>query len=118
MKQKVTERVIEIEKRLDERDGMELWACCVGKLKKDRYVFNGGHGIMWELDLLKHDGNIYFMLAEVELAEGMPRPKVVPEFMKNHIAFEVPLDDDRFSNKRLGDLTYAKELYSQVLSYV
>ena len=36
-KQKVEERVIEIEKRLDDRDGQDLWSVCVGKLKKYLY---------------------------------------------------------------------------------
>lgn len=117
MKQKVTSRVVEIEKKLDDRDGGELWECCVGKLKKDRYVFKD-HDLTWELDLFKHDGKIYFMLAEVELPEGLPRPKTVPALMQHHILYEVPLTDDRFSNKRLGDLNYARSLYAQMISEV
>lgn len=111
MKQKVTDRVVEIEKKLDDRDGNDLWSYCVGKLKKDRYVFKD-HGIVWEIDLFKHDGSIYFILAEIELPEGSPRPKLQLDFIKSHILYEVELTDDRFSNKRLGDLNYARQLYS------
>jgi CYTH domain-containing protein len=113
-KQKVTDRVVEIEKKLDERDGMDLWNVAVGKLAKDRYVFDE-KWIKWELDLLKHDGSIYFILAEVELNEGTPRPKTMPNFMQKHCLYEVPLSDDRFSNKRLGDVNYARDLYNKLL---
>jgi hypothetical protein len=53
------------------------------------------------------------VLAEVELKEGSPRPKRLPEFIKKHLLYEVPLTDDRFSNKRLGDVDYATRLYWQ-----
>jgi CYTH domain-containing protein len=113
-KQKVTDRVVEIEKKLDERDGSDLWNVAVGKLSKDRYVFDE-NCVDWELDLMKRDGGIYFILAEVELPEGARRPKVMPWFMQKHSLYEVPLSDDRFSNKRLGDVNYARDLYNQLL---
>jgi CYTH domain-containing protein len=113
MKQKVSSRVIEIEKKLDERDGQDLWEYCVGKFKKDRYVFPQ-QGVVWELDIFKHDGQIYFMMAEVELPEGANRPKSKPDFLKNYILYEVPLSDDRFSNKRLGDIGYARSLCAKL----
>lgn len=115
-KQKVSNRVVEIEKKLDERDGHDLWGVAVGRLKKDRYVFNRD-GVKWELDLLKkHDGSVYFMILEVELPEGHPRPKKLPDFLKNHVLYEVPLTDDRFSNKRLGDVNYARQLYAELIT--
>jgi CYTH domain-containing protein len=113
LKQKVTTRVVEVEKKLDDRDGADLWPCCVGKLKKDRYVFPHD-GNIWELDLFKQDGSVYFILAEVEVSEGAPRPKTIPELFRDHVLLAVPLDDDRFSNKRLGDHIHAKALYKQV----
>lgn len=112
-KQKVTDRVIEIEKRVDSRDGQGLWEIAVGKLTKDRYVINHNE-IYWELDFFKSDDKIYFLLAEVELSEGAPRPKLIPSIFKKHVLLEVPLTDDRFSNKRLGDVNYAKQLYEQI----
>lgn len=113
-KQKVTDRVIEIEKRLDNRDGQDLWEIAVGKLTKDRYIIKHT-GICWELDLFKMtDGGIYFVLGEIELSEGAPRPKSVPPILKKHVLLEVELTDDRFSNKRLGDVDYARNLYKQM----
>lgn len=111
-KQKINSRVIEIEKKIDSRDGHDLWDVCVGKLKKNRYAIDN-EGVTWELDIFKK-GTLYFILAEVELEEGAPRPKTVPPFLKDYILYEVPLTDDRFSNKRLGDAEYATNLYKQI----
>jgi len=114
-KQKVDERVIEIEKRLDDRDGKDLWSICVGKLKKDRYVIED-KGIKWEVDFFKKGHHLYFVMAEVELPEGASRPKLVPDFLKEYILYEVPLTDDRFSNKRLSEVEFATNLYHQILN--
>lgn len=118
-KQKVRNRVIEVEKRLDDRDGNDLWSVCVGRLKKDRYAIcdedaadNGKFGV-WEVDFFKK-GNLYFVLAEVELAEGSPRI-ASPDFIKDNLLYEVPLTDDRFSNKRLGDVEYATSIYQKIV---
>lgn len=112
-KQKVENRVIEIEKKLDDRDGTDLWSVCVGKLKKDRYVIED-KGITWELDFFKKGHHLYFVLAEVELPEGASRPKTIPDFFKNYVLYEVPLTDDRFSNKRLAEVEFATQLYSEL----
>lgn len=111
-KQKVRNRVIEIETKLDQRDGEELWGVCVGKVFKDRFVFYEHNGT-WELDFFRKGTHRYFTLAEVELEEGAPRPGP-PEWLRNHILYEVPLTDDRFSNKRLGDVEYAQRIYQEI----
>lgn len=112
-KQKVGDRVVEIEKKLDQRDGADLWSVCVGKLKKDRYVIDH-KGITWELDFFKKGHSLYFVLAEVELPEGASRPKVIPDFFKDYVLYEVPLTDDRFSNKRLAEVEFATQLYQEI----
>lgn len=114
-KQKVTKRTIEIEKKLDERDGNDLWAVAVGKLKKDRLIFPHD-GIKWELDLFKFDNEIYFIMAEIELDENSHRPKHILPLLKPYVLYEVPLTDDRFSSKRLGDVNYSKQLYNQLVA--
>ena len=111
-KQKINNRVIEIEKKIDSRDGHDLWDVCVGKLKKNRYAIDN-KGIMWEVDFFKKE-NLYFILAEVELEEGAPRPKKLPNFLKDHILYEVPLTDNRFSNTNLGDIDFATNLYNEL----
>ena len=112
-KQKVSKRVIEIERKIDQRDGEDLWKVCIAKLKKTRYIFDN-EGIIWELDFFKNGNNLYFIQAEVELEEGAKRPKDVLGILKDFVIYEVPLSDDRFANKRLGDVEYATNLYSQV----
>ena len=112
-KQKIKCRVVEVETKLDERDGEDLWDACVGKLLKDRYVFKENNG-NWELDFFRKGSHRYFTLAEVELEEGAPRPDA-PPWLDKHILFKVPLTDDRFSNKRLGDVDYAQRIYNKLL---
>ncbi len=114
-KQKVAKRVVEIEKKLDDRDGNDLWEVALSKVKKDRHVFNHD-GIAWELDLFKFDNEVYFIMAEVELLEGAARPKMVLSLLRNFVVYEVPLTDDRFSSKRLADVNYAKQLYQQLIT--
>lgn len=112
-KQKVATRVIEIENKIDSRDGIELWNACIGKLKKSRYVMPGKP--KWEVDFFyDHIGHLYFCMAEVELAEGSDPPEKVPDYLKEHLIYEVPLTDDRFSNKRLSDVEYATKLYHSI----
>ena len=114
-KQKVDDRVIEVEKKVSIRDGKDLWKVAINKLNKTRHVFVHENN-QWELDLFKADVDVYFILAEVELDEGKSRPKKMPVFMKKYLLLEVDLDDDRFANKYLGDQEYVKNLYQDVLS--
>lgn len=113
-KQKIGDRVIEIEKKLDARDGNDLWTVCVGKLKKERYVFVDKKNYVWELDMFRYGSHLYFIQLEIELSEGAARPKSIPDFLKKHLLYEVPLTDDRFSNKRLSDVEYASNLYTKI----
>jgi CYTH domain-containing protein len=110
LKTKDADRTIEIENPIDARDAQDLWSRCYWKLKKDRYVYAEG-GIKWEIDLFKENGEVYFILVEAELPEDAPRPKKLPGFLKRHLIYEVPLTDDRFSNKKLADVDYAQKLY-------
>jgi len=111
-KQKVGDRIIEIEQELDDRDGQDLWSICVRKLKKNRYVIED-NGIKWELDFFKNGNNIYFVLLEVELPEGSSRPKTVPDFIKEYVLYEVPLTDSQFSNRLLSEVDFATEIHKQ-----
>jgi len=118
-KQKVVERKIEIEQVISSRDGMDLWEIAVSKLKKVRhYVENEDRrdNTVWEIDLFyNHNvGDLYFAMAELELPEGSPPPEELPDFLQKFLLFKVPLTDDRFLNKRLGDMGYAKNLYKEI----
>lgn len=113
-KLKDADRTIEIETPLIERDAFDLWGRCSWKLRKDRYI-HAENGIDWEIDLFKTNDRIYFILAEAELPEGSLRPKKIPCFLKKHLIYEVPLTDDRCSNKRLGNVSYADKLYEHLI---
>jgi CYTH domain-containing protein len=113
-KLKDADRTIEIETPIDSRDGEDLWTRCYWSLTKDRYVCEK-YGIRWEIDFFKHKNDVYFILAEAELPEDAPKPEKLPGFLKKHLIYEVPLTDDRFSNKRLGSVSYAKKIYKQLL---
>lgn len=112
-KQKVGDRVVEIENRIDKRDGVDLWEVCVGKLKKVRHICDD-KGIKWEVDFFYKGTHLYFILAEVELPEGAPPPETLPEVFADHVVYEVRQDDERFSNKRLGDVDYATQMYRDI----
>lgn len=111
LKHKTKNRVIEIEQRIDARDALDLWKDCDRKLKKTRYVVRDKYNQAWEIDFIKKDKTVYFVQAELELMESEKRPTELPDFIRDEILYEVPLTDDRFSNKRLGDVDYAKKLY-------
>jgi len=106
-------RVIEIEKKLDGRDGSELWDICVGKLKKERFSFDNGN-VTWELDFFLNHNQVYFVLVEAELPEGESRPEM-PSFLQPFLLYKAELEDDRFSNKRLGDVDYSTKIYKELL---
>lgn len=115
-KQKVTGRKVEIEKDLEPRDGMDLWEVSTRKIKKIRHYADNRDRTVWETDLFYNldTGDLYFAMAEIELPEGSPPPEKLPDFLQKFLLFKVPLTDDRFSNKRLGDMEYAKTLYTEI----
>jgi CYTH domain-containing protein len=109
LKQKVGDHTVEIETKLSAADGNDLWSKCQGKLRKTRYLLWETTG-RWEIDVFFDENNeVYFAMAEIELYFGADRPPI-PELLKPYLVFEVPLTDDRFSNKLLGDVEYAKGL--------
>lgn len=112
-KQKVNGRVIEIEKKIDERDFNDLWNNCLNKVQKERYVYESGP-IQWDIDFFKHNNQTYFAMAECEMPEGMLEPGYVPDIIDPHILYVVPLDDPQFSTKRLACLVHAKKMYKKL----
>lgn len=74
---------------------------CYWTLSKDRYIYEED-GLKWEIDFFKNGEDLYFVMAEIELPEGHVRPTKIPSLLKQHLLYEVPLTDDRFSNRKLG----------------
>jgi CYTH domain-containing protein len=115
-KQKVGDRVIEINTQIPSRDGEDLWATCKPTLKKVRisYLAINSVKVRWFVDFfLDSQEKIYCVLAEVELDEGSPRPRP-PEWLQKAMVYEVPLHDERFSSKSLADVEFARGLYDVV----
>lgn len=113
----VGRRVVEIEKKISERDFNDLWSQSVNKLEKIRYLVLDEATQLWEIDFfLDHNNEIYFCVAELEMPEGQENPHFIPHFIKNNLICEVGLTDSRFSSKLLADVRYAKNIYSQIRS--
>lgn len=109
-------RVIELEEKIDQRDFDDFWSICLNKLEKIRYLVKGVHYV-WELDFFKdYQGDTYFALAEVELPEGVPTPDILPDIVRRNLLYEVPLTDNRFGNKLLGDARYAADILQNIKS--
>lgn len=116
-KQKVNDRVIEIEKKLDPRDFSDLWDSTLNRVEKQRYVVNFDESI-WEIDFFKHHHDeTYFVLAEHEMPEDQKQPNHIPEFILNNLIYAVPSDkDDDFSTKRLACVRHAKKTYKELIN--
>lgn len=115
LKQKVDGCTMELEFDIDSRDGEGLWKICGRKLTKCRHTFqdaqNGSTLFGWEVDVFfTADRWPYFVMAEVEMPENAPPPPL-PEWLRKYVLYQVPLTDDRFSNKMMCDVQYATELY-------
>jgi len=113
-KYKVETRLIEIEKRIDRRDYHDLWKIALNKIWKIRYNLfyeDRGDAQLWEVDFFLDElGKAYFAMAEFEMAEGELAPDVVPPLISKHVVFEVPLQDDRFTSKKLSCQQHASEM--------
>lgn len=107
-------RQIEIQTKIDQRDGEDLWKLCDRKLEKYRHVCVMG-GYKWELDKFVYCGETYFSMMEVELDEGLPSPPLPPLF-EQYLLWEVPLTESCCSNTKLTDVHYAANLYLELLT--
>ena len=114
-KQKINNRVVEIEKRLDERDFEDLWTACLNKVQKKRYVFIFKK-CTWDIDFFKnHYGETYFAMAECEMPEGQVEPEFIPDIIQKNLLYAVPVDNDQYSTKRLACEQHAKKLYKKLI---
>ncbi len=106
--------LVEIETAISREDFDLLWPLCVEAVQKTRYI-KETHDGEWVVDfLLDAQGDVYFVLAEVELARFKALPDEIPAEISNHIVFAVAADDNRFTNKKLSDPDYARHLLAKV----
>ena len=115
-KQKVNDRVIEIEKKIDKRDFDDLWTTCLNKVQTYRYSFYLDKNL-WEIDFFKnHHNETYFAMAECEMSEDYIEPEFIPEFIEKNILYFVPIDSDDYSTKRLACFSHAKKIYKKLIN--
>jgi len=108
--------LVEIETAISREDFELLWPLCVEAVRKTRYVKETADG-EWVVDFLRDDKDrVYFVLAEVELSRFEMTPDEIPAEIAGHIVFAVPADDNRFTNKKLADRDYARELLEAALA--
>lgn len=106
--------LVEIETSISRDDFELLWPLRVEAVQKTRYVKNiGDHE--WVVDFLHDDdGATYFVLAEVEMPRFQAAPDVIPDEIRDHILHAVDADDNRFTNKKLSDRDYARDMLAKV----
>ncbi len=106
VKKNVGAQVVEIETRISEADFNKLWPTAFNKVMKFRYIYNG-----WEVDFFKDANQAnYFGVAEIELPVWQREPRSIPDLINKQIIYPVPIEDKRFSNKKLGNVGYAINL--------
>lgn len=111
-KQKINDRVIEIENEISKIDFDELWSFTNIKLEKIRYTLVQNDEI-WVVDAFQYDGT-YFLMAEFEMPDGQKEPEFIPEIIFKNLLFPVPREDGRFSSMKLADVEHAKKTYLQL----
>lgn len=105
-------RDTEIETDLSQEDFDDLWDECDESMQKDRYLNpQNPEGYEWSIDYLQDEnGTVYFVLAEVEMPEGVEEPEHIPDIIKPYIAYRVPKGDFNYSNKKLADPDHARAM--------
>lgn len=108
-KQNFRDKIIEIEDRISEEDYEELATEASSWTRKTRYYIGG-----WEVDFFKYNAKNYFIMAEIELPDGVNEPYGIPSFITTNLTFVVPRNDSSFSSKKLSDPTYAQKMLETI----
>lgn len=117
VKFKTTERLVEIETKIDKRDYDDLAMMVTSWLSKTRYIIND-NGYKWEVDLFfnRVTQSRYFIMAEVEIPESDKAPSTIPDFISDNLLYEVPQhNNSTYSSKKLSDPVYASKTYQHLL---
>lgn len=108
------QELVEIETEISREDFDMLWSECAVALDKTRYSKQDGHGD-WVVDFLRDSaGELYFVLAEVELPRGVAAPSAIAAEIAPFVLHAVAPADSRFTNKRLTNVEYASALYLEI----
>jgi len=108
---------IEVETEILSEDYSKLNKRALSRLCKIRYGILHRSSI-WEVDLFYRklsDPLPYFILAEIELPAGQVAPVSIPSVVSKHLLYEVPLENNEFSNTKLCSAQYAEAKYQELL---
>ncbi len=108
------QRLIEIDPAIDARDYNDLKTECHTLLLKTRYKKEVGQE-EWVVDFLRNkNGKNYFVMAEVEMPEGVDDPQqILPEIAES-VVWTVEKNDARFTNRKLVKESHAIQMYKMM----
>lgn len=78
------------------------------------YVDDDNEDIVWDVDFFTEQDEVYFVMAECEMPEGMEKPPSLPEFIRKYKIHCVARDDNRFTSKKLGTPAHARLLLAEI----
>lgn len=108
------QELVEIEAEISREDFDMLWSERATALDKTRYAKRDDSGD-WVVDFLRAEsGELYFVLAEVELPRGVAAPSAIAAEIAPFVIYAVAASDSRFTNKRLTNVAYATALYREI----
>jgi len=109
-----TRELVEIETALSAEDFNLLWPLCEERVRKTRHIKLTDDG-EWVVDFLRNaKDQVYFVIAEVEMARHKTEPDQIPREIALAIVHAVEPGDNRFTNKKLSDPDYAEDLLDKV----
>jgi len=108
------QELVEVETEISHEDFDMLWSERAAALDKTRYAKTLPSGD-WVVDFMRDGaGEVFFVLAEVELPRGVAAPSSIPSEVAALVIHAVDAADNRFTNKRLTDIAYATALYREI----
>ena len=109
-------RITEIELDIDKEDFNDLWLECKKPITKTRYLApDSPEGYEWSVDFLEtKKGNTYFVLAEVEMPEGLEQPPEIHPLIASLDFYAAAKKDTAFTNKKLSNKSHAKRMYRRI----
>jgi CYTH domain-containing protein len=96
--------LVEIETELSQADFDRLFPIARNQIEKTRISVPEGD-LMWEVDFFhdSYNNNLYLVMAEVELPEGVEAPATLPAYITDNLLYAVERSDRRFDNANLSD---------------
>lgn len=104
---------LEIECNITADDFDLAWPETKNRVTKTRYAVSVDDGV-WEFDFFRYHGSTYFAMAEFEVPPGGVRPSVLHPLVQKYLLYSVADNDDRFTNRKLSDITYAAGLIMEI----